>query len=153
MWLFLAFGIVVLMARRVFDRSTLVLCFFLLTFGVVLSYSAFPFPRYALPITVLGYFVSGQLIASALRGSKQPRWFKQAMVALCLGLIIALQGTRCWRFDMQFADDSRQRLHEWAARGLAAWSSGQFWWNTTPASMDRATLGGIRTRPPFTREC
>jgi hypothetical protein len=26
--------------------------------------------------------------------------------------------TRCWRFDMQFADDSRQRLHEWAARNL-----------------------------------
>ncbi|MGA7260484.1 MAG: hypothetical protein WBX30_06270 [Stellaceae bacterium] len=117
-WLFLAFGMVALMARSVFDRSTVVLGFFLLTFGVVLSYSSFPFPRYALPITVLGYFVSGQLIASALRGLKQPRRFKQAMVALCLGLIVALQGTRCWRFDMQFADDSRQRLHEWAARNL-----------------------------------
>ena len=114
-WLFLAFAVVALGPRGVFDRSTVVLGTFVLAFGVVLSYSAFPFPRYALPITVLGYFVAGQLMAFALRGLRQSRQFNQTMFVVCLGLIVAFQGARCWRFDMQFADDSRQRLREWAA--------------------------------------
>ncbi len=117
-WLFMAIGIASSAPRGLLNRSTAVPGAFLLTFAVVLCYSAFPFPRYALPITVLSYFVAGQLMASGLRRTKQPRWFKQAAFVTCLGLIGATQGAQCWRLNMQFADDSRQRLREWAALHL-----------------------------------
>jgi hypothetical protein len=118
-WLFMAIGIASLGTRGLLNRSTAVAGAFLLTFAVVLSYSAFPFPRYALPITVLSYFVAGQLMACVLRQMKEPKWLNRAAFVTCLGLIGAVQGAQCWRLSMQFADDSRQRLREWVARHLA----------------------------------
>jgi hypothetical protein len=115
-WVFMGVGMVLSLLCGLLNRSAVVAGAFLLTFAVVLSYSAFPFPRYALPITVLGYFVAGQLMASGLRRTKQPRWFKQTAFVTCLGLIGATQGAQCWRLNIQFADDSRQRLREWVAR-------------------------------------
>ena len=97
-WLFLAFGMVALVLRRVFDRSLVVQGTFLLTFGVVLSYSAFPFHRYSLPITVLAYFLAGQLIACGLRGSKQPGLCNNTIFVVCLGLVVALQGSTLLAF-------------------------------------------------------
>jgi hypothetical protein len=117
-WVFMGVGIVLSLLCGLRNRSVVVAGAFLLPFAVVLSYSAFPFPRYALPITVLSYFVAGQLMASGLRRTKQPRWFKQAAFVTCLGLIGATQGAQCWRLNMQFADDSRQRLREWVALHL-----------------------------------
>jgi hypothetical protein len=117
-WVFMGVGMVLSLLCGLRNRSAVVAGAFLLPFAVVLSYSAFPFPRYALPITVLSYFVAGQLMASGLRRTKQPRWFKQAAFVTCLGLIGATQGAQCWRLNMQFADDSRQRLREWVALHL-----------------------------------
>ncbi len=115
-WLFLALGTVLLLARaRSFVLSEMVGPAFLVTFALVLSCSAFPFPRYALPVTVLGYFVAGQMMSSALGRLEKPLWFKWVAVAGCVGLIVATQGAQLWRFNRQFADDSRQRLREWVA--------------------------------------
>jgi hypothetical protein len=114
-WVFLGVGVVLSLWRGPPNRSVLVAGAFLLTFAVVLSYSAFPFPRYALPITVLSYFVAGQLLASGLRRMKQSRWLKQVTFVTCLGLVGVIQGAQCWRLNMQFAEDSRQRVREWLA--------------------------------------
>ena len=148
-WLFLAFGMVALMARSVFDRSTVVLGFFLLTFGVVLSSVPFRFPvtRCRYRARLLRFWPADCICTSGLEAAET---VQTSQVALALGLIVALQGTRCWRFDMQFAD-ARQRLHG-GPPGICR-SRQQFWWKTTPPSIDRATLGGMRTRPQFRPEC
>ena len=118
-WLFLAVATLVLLARaRSLALSEMVGGLFLLTFALVLSWSAFPFPRYALPVTVLGYFVSGQMMTSALQRLERPVWLKSAALAGCVALVIAAQGAQIWRFNSQFADDSRQRLREWIASHL-----------------------------------
>jgi hypothetical protein len=132
-WLFIAIGIVSSAPRGLLDRSTAVAAAFLLTFAVVLSYSAFPFPRYALPITVLSYFVAGQLMATVLRRMKEP-WLSWAVFVTCLGLIGVTQGAQCWRLNMQFADDSRQRLREWVALHLGE--------QTAILAEDFTSLGG-----------
>ena len=115
MWLFLAIGTVLLAGARSLTLSEVVGVVFLLTFAIVLSCSAFPFPRYALPVTVLGYFVAGQMMTSALQRLQKALWFKLFALAGCVGLIVATQGAQLWQFNKQFADDSRQRLREWVA--------------------------------------
>jgi hypothetical protein len=117
-WLFIALGTVLLVSRRLWNRPLAITAAFLATFAVTLSFSAFPFPRYALPLTMFGYFVAGQLITAVLVQITQPRWLNWAAFVIVLGVILAAQGTRIWRFNTQFADDSRQRLREWVARNL-----------------------------------
>jgi hypothetical protein len=118
-WLFLAVATLVLLARaRALALSEMIGGLFLLTFALVLSWSAFPFPRYALPVTVLGYFVAGQMMTSALQRLERPVWLKSAALAGCVVLVVAAQGAQLWRFNKQFADDSRQRLREWVASHL-----------------------------------
>ncbi|HLZ02014.1 MAG TPA: hypothetical protein VKR55_07650 [Bradyrhizobium sp.] len=115
-WAFVAVATLLLLVRpRALALSEMVGGVFLLTFALVLSWSAFPFPRYALPVTVLGYFVAGQMMNSALQRLERPIWFKSAAFAGCVVLIVAVQGAQVWRFNKQFADDSRQRLREWVA--------------------------------------
>ena len=115
-WAFVAVATLLLLARqRALALSEMVGGVFLLTFALVLSWSAFPFPRYALPVTVLGYFVAGQMMNSALQRLERPIWFKSAAFAGCVALIVAVQGAQVWRLNKQFADDSRQRLREWVA--------------------------------------
>jgi hypothetical protein len=92
---------------------------FLLTFAIALGFNAFPFPRYALPITVLIYFISGQLMVGVLHQIKRPIWVSRAMFAACMSVIGIAQGTQCCRLNLQFADDSRQRLREWVATHLS----------------------------------
>jgi hypothetical protein len=91
---------------------------FLFTFVVALSFNAIPFGRYALPVTVCGYFVTSQLISSTVHDlQRRTRWGWAAMVA-CAAAVFLLQGQRCLNFVEQFRDDSRQRLHEWVAKNL-----------------------------------
>jgi hypothetical protein len=117
-WLFLALGLGFALALRRCDRRIATTSAFLTAYTVALSFSAFPFPRYALPITVIGYFAAGQLAAAALARIALPKWGNRAVLAACLSLVVAAQGERCWRFDRQFGDDSRQRLREGVARHL-----------------------------------
>ena len=133
-WLFLVIGGVVLARRAVPTRWTLTFSAFVLAFAVALCWSAFPFPRYALPLTVLLYFLAGQLIAGALGCIDRPKWFRRAAFLGCLGLIVAFQGVQCWRFNAQFAGDSRQRLREWVARNLGK--------DATVLADDYTALGG-----------
>jgi hypothetical protein len=119
-WLFLGLAVLVLARRRAPSRWGVTLGAFFFAFAVALSWSAFPFHRYALPMTVLGYFVAGQAIAAALPCIDRPRWLRRAGLPICLCLIVLFQGLQCWRFDAQFADDSRQRLREWVALNLPA---------------------------------
>jgi hypothetical protein len=114
-WLFLAIATVLLARARSLALSEMVGGVFLLTFALVLSWSAFPFPRYALPVTVLSYFVAGQMMTSALQRLQRPLWFKLVALAGCVSFIVATQGAQLWRLNNQFADDSRQRLREWVA--------------------------------------
>lgn len=124
LWGFSAIGMAWTLARRHFSRWGFVLGSFLICFAIALSFNAIPFPRYALPITICGYFIAGQLISSLLVEAQQlwRQWGQLAAVA-CLGMILLLQGQRCLNFNDQFRDDSRQRLREWIARNLPPGSS------------------------------
>lgn len=119
----LVVGPVLLARRQMLTRWCATLGLFLLTFAAMLSYSAFPFPRYALPLTVLLYFTAGQLAVGVLQRMSQIRWLKLATFAIFLGGVVALQGARCWHLNQQFADDSRQRLREWVAQNLGGTST------------------------------
>lgn len=103
---------------RVSIRTMAVLLGFLATFALVLSFNAIPFARYALPITVLSYFLIACVICVAIGALQFSMRARVLVVCLSLAVIVFMQGRRCLQYDRQFADDSRQRLRDWVALNL-----------------------------------
>ena len=101
-------------------RWSLVLAAFPATFAVVLAHNIIPFERYALPLTVFGYLIAGNLAAAAIATTIDRRAIAGLATSLVAAIVIVAQGDRCVRFDRQFADDSRQRLREWLAANVPA---------------------------------
>ncbi len=118
-WLFALVGGAWALARGRISRWALIYGAFIGTWVMALSFSAIPFPRHALPITVLGYFLAAQMVAYAINDAKalKPQPANVALIA-SLACIVVLQGWRCMQFNEQFRDDSRQRLREWIARNV-----------------------------------
>lgn len=93
---------------------------FLLTFIIVLSFNAIPFQRYALPIAVLGYVLAACAVSAAiLRLSPRPQ-VRILFTCLALMTILVVQTPRCFQYNRQFADDSRERLSQWIAENVPA---------------------------------
>jgi prolipoprotein diacylglyceryltransferase len=119
-WAFLGLGAVWLIARRTISRWGISLATFLATFAVALSFDPIPFSRYSLPITVCAYFVAAMLAAGLVGDPAWPARQRTLGLIAALAAIVGFQGPRCWRFDQQFRDDSRQRLREFVATRLPA---------------------------------
>jgi hypothetical protein len=116
-WVFIAVGLAAVIARRKVTRWGVVLGAFLATFIAALSYNTIPFGRYALPLTVLFYFLAAQLISMAIMqlprgGQRNAAWIS------CVAAAVIFQGYQCVNFTNQFRDDSRQRLREWIALNI-----------------------------------
>lgn len=107
-----------IMGRLTVGRWGGVLMLFLATFAVELAFGRIPIPRYALPVTVVAYYIAAEMTVAACRAMK-PR-LAVPLIALALGAIIVGQGGRCAALAEQFRDDSRQRLREWMARHVPA---------------------------------
>lgn len=110
---------VLIWRRRLFSRWGIVVAAFTLTFIIELSYSAIPFPRYALPIVVCFYFLAPTLAAASIATLTSAR-SRVAVTSVCVLIVVIAQGGRCLNFDRQFYDDSHQRLREWIAHNLPA---------------------------------
>lgn len=121
-WIFAAIGaagIVIIRLRHgraPFDRWALIMATLAATYAVVLAFNVLPFTRYALPMTVIAYVAAGLLIACVVQ-RLPPAYheFRFGVAAGCATIALVAQGTRCYDFNRQFADDSRQRLREWVA--------------------------------------
>ena len=118
LWVFLVLGIVSLLVQRKLTRWGILLFVLLASISLTLSFDTIPFDRYALPLSVVLYFVAGQLMASALAALPTRAWVANSILAACIGTVVIMQGMRCWNFDRQFADDSRQRVRAWVAANL-----------------------------------
>lgn len=116
-WAMAAIGLVAWLRRPRFTRWLVVSASFLLSFGVVLSWNAIPIPRYALPLIVLGYVAAGWMLAGALARVSSSRW-RWGLALLAAAVTVGLQYRHVSAINVQFADDSRQRLREWIATSL-----------------------------------
>ncbi|MBC7782542.1 MAG: hypothetical protein H7144_01780 [Burkholderiales bacterium] len=118
-WVFASLGVLWLIVRHRISRAGIVMLSFLLAWIVLLSRNAIPIPRYALPITVLAFFIAS-LLLSKLVYDMQLRWPVVGTIALVVSVaaVVVLQGQRCVNFNQQFLDDSRQRLRVWLAGNI-----------------------------------
>jgi hypothetical protein len=115
-WILLGAGAVAVVVRRRVTRWGIALASFAATLLAALSFNAIPFPRHALPITMLAYFASAAG-AAAMARLAAARHATQIMGAV-LAVVIVCQGWRCDQFLSQFRDDSRQRLREWVLNSV-----------------------------------
>lgn len=118
-WVALGMGVALTIATRRISRWAVVLAAFAAAFAVTLSFNTIPFPRYALPLTVLAYFAAAEAVAAVV-GWLSLRRAAGARAAVIVTVSVAglLQGYRCISINEQFRDDSRQRLREWVALNL-----------------------------------
>jgi Dolichyl-phosphate-mannose-protein mannosyltransferase len=94
-----------------------------LTAIVTLSCARFPFPRYALPISLLVLFtasVSTPAFVTALRMRIRERY--AISVLLTIGIVVVL-GRTCVSLDQSLRNDSRQRLQSWILSNISPTAS------------------------------
>jgi hypothetical protein len=118
LWIFLLLGMVFFLIQRKVSRWGIVLAALLLSIGLTLCFDTIPFDRYALPLSVVLYFIAGQAMASVLESPRLGAVTKHLGLAVCIATVVVLQGMRCLNFDHQFGDDSRQRVRVWIAGNL-----------------------------------
>lgn len=96
----------------------LVLVLFAASCTMVLSYSVILFPRYALPITVMIFFMA-TISAARLLGACGGRRVAQMTLGCLVSVsLVSLLLPVCLDYTRQFGHDSRYELSEWIAQNL-----------------------------------
>jgi len=85
---------------------------------IALSYSVLPFYRYALPVTVLLYWLCAMTLPWLISAFDFKPTVERIVLALSLAFVATLQGYRCYDYTQQFANDSRYALQAWADLNL-----------------------------------
>jgi hypothetical protein len=115
-WGVLIAGMTWSVVRRKVSRWGINLAAIVIAPAVLLCFSPVPYPRYALPISVILYFVAALFLSrfvAWIGGKGRPI---QIGGTIAVAVVLIHLGARCYDFTQQFGDDSRQRLREWVAQ-------------------------------------